>query len=54
MISHIMANSHSPSSCEESMEQHTSIKQQQKRQTLFATLNNTMTATRKSLDYWTI
>ena len=54
MISHIMANSHSPSSCEESMEQHTSIKQQQKRQTLFATLNNTMTATKKSLDYWTI
>ena len=54
MISHMMANSHPPPSCEERMVQHTSIKQQQKRQTLFATLNNTMTATKKSLDYWTI
>ena len=49
-----MANSHPPSSREESIVQHTSIKQQQKRQTLFVTLNETVTATRKSLDYWTI
>ena len=49
-----MANLHPPPSCEESILQHTSIKQQQKRQTLFDTLNNTMTVTRKSLDYWTI
>ena len=50
----MMANSHPPPSCEESIVQLTLIKQQQKRQTLFATLNNTMTVTRKSLDYWTI
>ena len=49
-----MAHLHPPPSCEESIAQHTLIKQQQKRQTLFATLNKTMTATRKSLDYWTI
>ena len=45
----MMANSHPPPSCEESMVQHTSIKKQQKRQTLFATLNNTITATKNLL-----